>query len=195
MLLAPLASAESVAERFVADPAAGQAALSLARQTFEACVLRHESVTPPADLSPLLHERAGVFVSAILGDAPRCCMGTLYPIRRTLAEEIVAAARAAASMDLRFPPVRPEELSKLRVIVSILRPPEPISSPAGLNPATEGLAVRGAKGWGVVLPRETPHHELMERWARIRAGADPHEHVDYYRIEAYRVVEPEPQAN
>jgi len=184
------ACAETVAERFAADPAAAQSALSLARATIDAWVLRHDPATggTPADLPPLMHERAAVFVSAMLGDAPRCCMGVLYPTRATVAEQITEAARAAAGMDLRFPPITVEELPSLRVIVSVLEPPEPIASADGLDPACEGLAVRGAKGWGVVLPRETPRAELIESWARIRAGAAPDELVDYYRVRAFRIV-------
>lgn len=190
LMALPANGDESVAERFAADPVAAQAALALARETVDAWVLRHERTPIPEDLPPLLSERAGVFVSAILGDAPRCCMGALYPTKPTLAEQIVEAARAAAGMDLRFPPVTPEELPSLRVIVSVLEPPEPIPHARGLDPAREGLAVRGAKGWGVVLPRETPRVELIEPWARIRAGATFDEPVDYYRVRAFRVVEP-----
>jgi len=182
--------ATSVAARFAADPVATEAALVLARETIDAWVLRHERLAIPDDLPPLLNERAAVFVSAMLGDAPRCCMGTLYPTRVTVAEQISEAALAAAGMDLRFPHITPGELSRLRVIVSVLEPPEPIDSAEGLDPAREGLAVRGAKGWGVVLPRETPRAELIEPWARIRAGATPDERVDYYRVRAFRIVEP-----
>ncbi|MBD3293440.1 MAG: AMMECR1 domain-containing protein [Armatimonadia bacterium] len=186
----PAAGAESVAERFAADPVAAQAALELARESVDAWVLRHERAAVRDDLPPLLYERAGVFVSAMLGDAPRCCMGTLYPTKPTLAEQILDGARAAAGMDLRFPPITPDELPRIRVIVSVLEPPLPIQHARGLDPAREGLAVRGANGWGVVLPRETPRAELIEPWARIRAGVTSDEPVDYYRVRAFRIVEP-----
>lgn len=169
---------------------AGAAALALARSALDAWCLRHERLEPPADLPPLLRKRSGVFVSAILGDAPRCCMGSLYPIRATLAEEIVAAAIAAAGMDLRFPPLRPEELGGLRVVVSIVNPPESLADPAHLDPVKDGLAVRSATRWGVVLPGETPHRDLMIEWARIRAGAADDEPVEHFRVSAHRILEP-----
>ncbi len=191
-LLLPVgtARAQGLSARFAADPAVAQAALDLARDAFDAWVLRHERITPSEGLPALLHERSGVFVSAILGDAPRCCMGSLRATRPTLAEEIAAAARAAAGMDVRFPPVRPEELAELQVVLSIVEPPEPIAGPEGLDPAVDGLAVRGPERWGVVLPRETPQRELMEPWARIRAGVGPDEPIDCYRVRAFRIVEP-----
>ncbi len=188
-LLALPARADDLLARFEADPVAGQALLDLARETFETCVLRHEGVTLPDDLPALLGERSGVFVSAILGDAPRCCMGSIYPTRPTVAAEVVHAARMAAGMDLRFPPITPAELPRLRLIVSVIAPPEPITGPAGLDPLVDGLAVRGPRRWGVVLPAETPRAELMESWARIRAGVGESDRVDYYRVRAFRILE------
>lgn len=173
-----------------ADPHAQQVALHLARSAMEAWCLRRERVPLPADLPALLHERSGVFVSAVLGDAPRCCMGSLYPTRRTLAEEIIAAAVAAAGLDLRFSPLKAQELPRLRVIVSVVAPPEPVVDPMSLDPLTEGVAVRSALRWGVSLPGETVHQELMIKWARIRAGAGPSEPVGYYWVRAVRVLEP-----
>jgi len=184
------ASADDLLARFDTDPAAAQAMLDLARAAFDAYVLRHERVTPPDDLPPLLSERSAAFVSAILGDAPRCCMGSVHPTRPTIAAEVVHAARMAAGLDARFPPITPAELPRLRLIVSVLAPPEPIASPAGLDPLVEGLAVRGPRRWGVVLPAETPRAELMEPWARVRAGVGESDRVDYYRVRAFRILEP-----
>jgi len=189
-LPAPPARADDLLARLAADPAAAQALLDLARAAFDAYVLRHERLTPPDDLPPLLSERSGVFVSAILGDAPRCCMGSVYPTRPTIAEEAVHAARMAAGLDLRFPPITYAELPRLRLIVSVIAPLESIASTAGLDPLAEGLAVRGPERWGVVLPGETPRAELVEPWARIRAGVGASERVDYYRVRAFRILEP-----
>jgi len=183
--------ADDLVDRLCAEPQAQQAALELARSALDAWCLRHERISVPADLPALLCERSGVFVSAILGDAPRCCMGSLYPTRPTLAEEIIAAAAAAAGMDARFPPLTAGELPRLRVVVSVVDPPQPTADPTALDPLTEGVAVRGALRWGVSLPGETPHQKLMIQWARIRAGAADDETVEYYRVRACRVVEPQ----
>ena len=93
-------------------------------------------------------------------------------------------------MDLRFPPIRPDELKRLRLVVSIVDPPQPISDPAPLDPVTDGLAVRSSLRWGVVLPGETPHRDLMIKWALIRSGAGENDVVDYFRVRAFRIVEP-----
>jgi MEMO1 family protein len=164
-------------------------ALGLARRALDAYCLRRERISVPADLPPGLRLRSAVFVSAMLGDAPRCCMGALHPTRATLAEEIIEAACAAAARDWRFAPLKPEELPKLRVIVSVLAPPECITDPWALDPVTEGLAVRSAKTTGVVLPGESPRRQRMVTWARVRAGAKPGERVEFFRIRAVRVME------
>lgn len=178
-------------EQFEQDQSgAGAFAVSLARRAFEAYTLHRQRIPTPDDLPPLLRQRSGVFVSAVQGDAPRCCMGSLYPTQPTLADEIIQAAVAAAGLDSRKPPVQPGELTDLQLIVSIVAPPEAITDPHGLDPAVEGLVARGDEGTGVVLPGETPHLELAIKWAKIRAGVEPGEPVEYFRIRAYRIVEP-----
>lgn len=184
------AAASEVLTQFSTDrPGNRQAALYLARRTFDAYCLERRSVPDPAHLPEALRLRSGVFVSAVLNGAPRCCMGTLYPTQPTLAREICAAARAAAAADLRFPPIRPEELPALRLIVSIVAPPEAILDPWSLDPLVEGVAVRSARRTGVSLPGETPHLSRLVDWARVRSGAGPGEPVSYFRVRAVRIVE------
>ena len=187
------ATAADLPEAFAKDRAgAGAAALSLARAAFDAYALRRERLSVPEDLPPLLTKRSGVFVSAIADGAPRCCMGSLYPTRPTLAEEIIAAAVAAAGLDARRRPVEPAELRKLQLVVSVVGPPESISDPTQLDPVREGLAVRSGRRTGVVLPGETRHLNRVIKWARIRAAAGPDEPVDYFRVRAFRIAERKP---
>lgn len=169
----------------------GQAALALARQAVEYSCRMHEPMPVPRDLPPLLKERGAVFISSMLSGsgAPRFCMGTLAPREATLAEEIVANAFAAALHDKRFPPVQLNELTKFRIIVSIIGESRPISDPATLDPLQDGLAVCGARETGVVLPGETDDVQKMIAWGRIRAGVKPTEHAQYQRVEAIRFME------
>lgn len=167
-----------------------EAALLLAREAFDTYCLDRERIAPPTDLPPVFRLRSGVFVSASLNGAPRCCMGALYPTRQTLAEEIIAAAVAAAGLDYRFPPLRPEELDRVRLIVSVVGPPQAIGDVSEIDPATEGLVARRGDKIGVVLPGETRHLERAVRWARVRAGVPPEAEPDYYRLQAVRMMEP-----
>jgi AMMECR1 domain-containing protein len=169
---------------------AGALALALARKAFDTYALRRERLPTPDDLPELLRARSGAFVSAVKGDAPRCCMGSLYPTQATIADEVIQAAVAAAGLDARKPPVTADELPKLHLIVSIVAPPESIADPRAIDPVTQGLAARARERTGVVLPGETPHLELAIKWARIRAGAAPDEPVEYFRVRAFRIAEP-----
>ena len=119
-------------------------------------------------------------------------MGTLHPRGPNLAADLIEAACLCAAHDLRFPPLRPAELPRLRVIVSILDPPQAVTEPRSLDPVLEGLAVRSAERTGVVLPGETRDPETMQRWGRIRAEAEPGERVEYLRLRAVRYIEPGP---
>lgn len=165
-------------------------ALGLARRAFDTFCLHRRRMCPPAGLPAVFRERCGVFVSAIRDGAPRCCMGSLYPTQPTLAEEIIAAAVAAAGLDLRFPTIRPEELEGLRLVVSLVAPPVPLADPEGLDPVADGLAVRWGDRLGVALPGETRHRDRMILWARLRAGAPEGAGVEYFRVTAVRLLEP-----
>jgi AMMECR1 domain-containing protein len=191
LALAACGAQAQLVRRFNEDRSgAGMVAVKLARQALEASCLRRETIPVPAQLPALLRLRGGVFVSAMHNGAPRCCMGSLYPRGADLATDIVETAALAAAHDLRFKPLKPEELPGLRVIVSILDPPQPISDPYVLDPVTEGLAVRAVTRTGVVLPGETARLDNFVRWARIRAAATEGEQVQYLHLTAIRFVEP-----
>ena len=166
--------------------------LALGRRAFDAYAVRREVIEPPERLPDILHRRAAIFVSAMRNGAPRCCMGTLTPGEPDAAREIIASAVAAAGRDRRFPPVKPDELKGLTLIVSVVDVPRPIreSDIPSLDPTRDGLAVRFGDRFGVVLSCETTRTDRMKTWARIRAGAAASSRVDYYRLSDVRFVEP-----
>jgi AMMECR1 domain-containing protein len=180
---------------FRADAAAGQAALALARQALDYACRTHEPLPLPKALPPLLKERGAVFVSTMdpRTGAPRCCMGTLQPREASLAREIIANAYAAAVCDKRFAPLRPADLPRLRVIVSIIGEARPIADPATLDPVRDGLAAQGPDETGVVLPGETADPAKMLAWARIRARVKTDTPVQYLRLDAIRFMEMPPK--
>lgn len=178
-----------------ADPDARRAALSLARRAFDAYARRREVLDPPRTLPRVFQGPAAVFVSAMRPDgSPRCCMGSLYPTQPDAAEEIIASADAAAGHDRRFPPLRPSELSRLTLIVSVVARPRPITGQeAGrLDPTREGLAAQNGDRWGVVLSGETARPENLPRWARVRAGAAPDAPVRWFAVRDVRMKESRP---
>jgi len=190
IILAPVPASAQLVARFRSDPAAGEAALRLARRALNEYCLTRTSLPVPEDLPPLLYEHSGVFVSAQVHGAPRCCMGTLRPHGASLAADIIEAATLAAAHDTRFPPLQPAELPTLRVIVSVLDPPQAITDPFVLDPVSDGLAIRSSLRTGVVLPGETARADRFVAWATTRAGARDGERVQYFRLNAIRFIEP-----
>jgi AMMECR1 domain-containing protein len=184
--------ASEIVDAFKNDTAKqGEQALALARKALNMAVMTHEQLPLPKKMPELLQMRGAVFVSAMNDKgAPVCCMGTLEPRQRNIGEEIIANALAAGANDKRFPPLRPEHLPKIRVIISIIGDVSLVADPMTVDPVTEGLAVRGPKETGVVLPGETKDPQKMVDWARIRAGLKKNEKADYLRVEAIRFIEP-----
>src|SRR5207245_11432822 len=89
-------------------------------------------------------------------DELRGCIGTLEP-REPLVETVARMAVAAATQDLRFPPVTVEELPGLAVEISVLTPAEPIA-PEQVQPGIHGVVVRHAGRSGLLLPQVATDH-------------------------------------
>jgi AMMECR1 domain-containing protein len=193
VVLAARAGPDEILDKWrSADPGTARYTLWLARRAFDAYARRRERIDAPASHPALLDRPIGVFVSAMRHGAPRCCMGTLYPLQDRACDEIVANAAAAAGNDRRFSPVRPDELAGLTLIVSLVGRPRPITEAqaALLDPVRDGLAARYRESFGVVLSGETGIRSRMLAWARIRACAPPGAQVSLYRLEVARFMEP-----
>ncbi len=125
----------------------GRWLLRLAREALEYGV-RGKPLPPLAweRLPARLREPGATFVSLYQGPYLRGCVGGLEP-HMPLAEDVRVHALAAALQDPRFPPLQPEELSDVRVEVSVLSPLEPLTvdSPqtllGRLKPGEHGLVL------------------------------------------------------
>ncbi|HEX6189240.1 MAG TPA: AmmeMemoRadiSam system protein A [Pyrinomonadaceae bacterium] len=163
---------ESAAEDLRTIPA-------LARRTIETFITTGEVITPPANAGGSdLSFCAGCFVSikTRAGDL-RGCIGTIDPVKDSLAEEIIANALGAATRDPRFPPVRADELPNLKYSVDVLSAPEPCTI-ADLDPKTYGVIVEDESGRrGLLLPNlegiktATEQVEIASRKAGIAPGS------------------------
>ena len=71
---------------------------------------------------PFLKEKGAVFVTINEHKSLRGCIGSIIA-HRTLIDDIIANAKAAALNDPRFEPIRRDELENLEIEVSILTPP------------------------------------------------------------------------
>lgn len=101
---------------------AGNTLLRLARAAI-ARELRQPHASP--DDAPWLRERGACFVTLMLEERLRGCIGTLQA-HRTLVEDVTNNAVAAAFRDPRFRPLTAAEFDATEVEISVLSPLEPL---------------------------------------------------------------------
>lgn len=127
---------------------------ALARRAVETFV-RERAIIRPNTLQPdsILNIKSACFVSIKTAHNLRGCIGTIEPLKNTLAEEIIANAIHAATRDPRFKPVSAEEFPALRYSVDVLEPPEPTRF-EDLDPKEFGVIVEDETGVrrGLLLP-------------------------------------------
>jgi AmmeMemoRadiSam system protein A len=131
---------------------------------------------------------AGAFVSLKKAGQLRGCIGTIQPVRPTLAEEVVDNAVSAATRDPRFQPIILEELDEITISVDVLGTPEPVSGLEELDPSRFGVIVKCGWRKGVLLPDlpgiTTPEEQV--RIARLKAGIGSDEIVELQRFKVKR---------
>lgn len=162
--------------------------VTLARNAYERYVTDQQTIKPPADLpEELLNRQAGAFVTLKKHGQLRGCIGTIFPTRATLAEEIIHNAISAATQDNRFPPVDASELSQLVCSVDVLSSPEAISSPEELDLERYGVIVTHGHKRGLLLPNLEGISSVEEQVdiARDKAGISPE---DEYSLERFEVI-------
>ncbi len=138
----------------MSDASAAQEIIGLARRAVEFFVREERLLDVPSSLSATLARPAACFVSIKTNGVDlRGCIGTIEPVHKTLAEEIIANAASAATRDPRFPPVAAAELPFLRYSVDVLSVPEPAQLEE-LDPKIYGVIVEDESGLrrGLLLP-------------------------------------------
>lgn len=166
---------------------------ALARQTIETFVRDGRVIAAPGDLPEELAVRAGCFVSIKTHDGDlRGCIGTIDPVKDSLAEEIIANGISAATRDPRFAPVRADELPGLKYSVDVLSAPEPCQLD-DLDPKTYGVIVEDEAGVsrGLLLPNLEGIRTAAEQVeiASRKAGIAPGSAVKLFRFRADRYSE------
>ena len=136
-----------------------QTLLRLAREAME-CAVRGQ-VLPPLEitsLAPLLQENGASFVTLTIDSELRGCIGALEAFQ-PLAEDVREHAVSAALYDPRFPPVRENELSRIKLEVSRLTAPQLLEYSSSedllkkLNPHVDGVILRDNHRRATFLPQ------------------------------------------
>lgn len=136
-----------------------QTLLHLAREAMEIAVKRQGA--PPLELqslSLLLRKDGASFVTLTIDDDLRGCIGALEAYQ-PLAEDVCEHAVAAALHDPRFPPVRENELSRIKLEVSRLTAPHLLEYSSSedllkkLRPHVDGVTLRDNFRRATFLPQ------------------------------------------
>lgn len=163
--------------------------VALARKALEMYVTDGTVIDIP-DVLPedMAKKRAGVFVSIKKSGQLRGCIGTIAPVRRNIAEEIIYNAISAGTQDPRFIPVEEQELDTLVYSVDVLGEAEAISSLDELDVIKYGVIVRSGRRSGLLLPNlegiDTPEKQVSI--ALQKAGIKPSEKYTMERFEVIR---------
>ena len=162
--------------------------VKLAKSTIEKYIRTGKKIEVLKDLpAGFCDVQKGVFVTIYIKDEKtlRGCIGTFAPTKENVAREIIDNAISAAVHDCRFNPVLEDELDNLIYEVSLLNPPEQISSVGNLDAKKYGVIVKSLDGkTGLLLPDiegvKTPKEQISI--ACQKAGID----LGIEKIELFR---------
>jgi len=155
--------------------------LRLARRTIERVVRGMRPAEPNEDeLSEALKAPQGCFVTLTREGRLRGCIGSIFP-QEPLYQAVISRATAAALFDRRFPPVRSEELERIKIEVSVLSLPRRLEfgSPEELleqlRPGVDGVVLRVGTHQSTYLPQvweQMPDKEQFLNHLAEKAGLD-----------------------
>ncbi|MCX6898241.1 MAG: AmmeMemoRadiSam system protein B [Verrucomicrobia bacterium] len=178
--------------------------LNLARRTVKEVVTANRLPVVDAKTLPAkFAELKGCFVTLTENGALRGCIGNIMP-QMPLYQAVIENAQSAATRDHRFQPVRPDELDKLQVEVSVLTVPQPLvfSSPndllAKLQPHRDGVVLQVNGRGATYLPQvweQIPNKVMFLNTLSEKAGCAPDAWrgpgtaVGIYHVEAFKESE------
>ncbi len=132
----------------------------IARQSIAAGVAGKRP-QPLTDLSGVLQEPRGAFVSLHLRGCLRGCIGLIEAVK-PLAETIQEMAYSAAFCDPRFPPLTARESQNIELEISVLSPLRKIKNIDEIQVGVHGLYIRRGSCCGLLLPQVATEY----RWDR-----------------------------
>jgi len=159
----------------------GKYLLSVARQTIERELFARKGETmDEKDLPPIFHTRRGAFVTLTEKGNLRGCIGHIIP-QETLLEGVRENAINAAFRDPRFHPLKAEEWKDVKIEVSILTDPKPLSYTDAqdllkkLRPGIDGVIIKKGYHQATFLPQvwdQLPNKKDFLTHLCYKAGLD-----------------------
>lgn len=165
----------------------------LARLTIEKYIKESKIIKFSENLIGVDIKKAGTFVSIkTLDGSLRGCIGTIFPTKPNVVEEIINNAIAAATKDPRFKAIQRPELNNLKYSVDILFSPEPVKSIDELNPKTYGIIIVAKSGRQALLLPDLEGIDSSENQLAVcknKAGIPQDEPVSVQKFKVERYPE------
>jgi AmmeMemoRadiSam system protein A len=162
--------------------------VKLAIEAIETYIKERRVIEPPAEATPEMAGKAGVFVCLKKDGELRGCIGTFVPTAENVAAETIKNAISAATEDPRFNCVDCGELPCLDYSVDVLSAPEPVKSLSELDPKKYGVIVSSGGRRGLLLPdlEGVDTVDMQVSIAKRKAGIGLTEPVTLHRFEVRR---------
>ena len=126
--------------------------LQIARESVETFI-REGKIPEFLEDNPMLNQKLGAFVTIKKHGRLRGCIGEFSPTKEPLYKVVSKMAIAAATKDIRFLPVKEDELDKLEYEVSVLSEPQKIDDWRKIELGKHGVIIRQGLNQGVFLPQ------------------------------------------
>jgi AmmeMemoRadiSam system protein A len=178
----------------------GKYLLDEARKTIQKALFdEEEQKIEDAGLPAVFNQRRGTFVTLTIGGNLRGCIGHIIP-QESLIEGIRVNAINAAFKDPRFRPLDREEWKRVRIEISILTDPKPLSYSNAdellkkLRPGIDGVILKKGYRQSTFLPQvwdQLPRKEEFLNHLCLKAGLDGDEwkkgglEVSTYQVQAF----------
>jgi len=146
--------------------------LQIAKKTIESYIKKGK--VPEFNVkTERLKEVQGAFVTLHIGERLRGCIGNIVGVK-PLWETVRDMAVEASTKDPRFPPVSKDELSKIKIEISVLTPPKKVAHDE-IVIGRDGVIVKSGFRQGVYLPQVATEtgwtkEEFLSSLCRHKAG-------------------------
>ena len=134
----------------------GQKLLNLARKSIESKFI---SITPEVPEGKQFKQARGVFVTLTKQGELRGCVGFPYPTM-SITQAVIEAAQSAAFEDSRFPKLEEDEVTKIKIEISILTQPELVKNAKDIEIGKDGIICEYMGFSGLLLPQVAIEHKL-----------------------------------
>jgi AmmeMemoRadiSam system protein A len=161
----------------------------LAREALEHFLRTGKAMDLPSDF-PDASMKAAVYVSIKKNGENRGCMGS-FAVKPNVGLEIIHNSIRAGVEDVRFFPVKIEELEGLTFSVDVFSQPEAVRDENDLNPSEFGVIVHSGKKHALLLPSldgiDSVDKQLKQ--VKIKAKISNREPVELFKFTSTRYME------